>query len=223
MVCDDADGANAQEDKAPARNTKIQFEAAREVDEAKVDYDLWAREKWRVEMSDEDIYMTSKRGRNPSFKSFRGVSHERGLSVTETSKTSYANDARQWQQFKSLHFDGEQASHSSDPDLVFHTKLRVFATRYLVEALRQQCLKSLHRDLCNMYLTGLDIPHVLDLLEYTFRETGRREPGGPSPLRELVIHFAACGAQKLAQTTRFRDLLDEFAVMGSDLVVKLVT
>ena len=53
-------------------------------------------------------------------------------------------------QFRSHRFAGNEASISSDPDLLAHVKTYVFATRYLVDSLRVQCLKSLHRDFCSI-------------------------------------------------------------------------
>jgi hypothetical protein len=127
-----------------------------------------------------------------------------------------------WEQFRQLRFAGREASPSTIPDLVFHGKLYVFATRYLVDSLRTQCLKSLHRDLCELSLNKRNISHVLDLIEYAYQESGRGEHDGGSSLRNLVIHYAACEARNLAEDSRLRDLLDRFSEMGSDMVTKLV-
>ncbi|OOF96324.1 hypothetical protein ASPCADRAFT_144635 [Aspergillus carbonarius ITEM 5010] len=107
------------------------------------------------------------------------------------------------------------------PYLVFHAKLYVFATRYLIPALAQLCLRKLHRDL--LYLgfaeSGLEgedeeqyalnrtkSRKVLDLLHYTYTKTTRLEPITPTSatqlrdndLRKLVVHFAACKVRDLA-------------------------
>lgn len=129
---------------------------------------------------------------------------------------------RRWDQFRSLQFVGNEALISSDPDLLAHAKTYVFATRYLVDSLRGQCLKSLHRDLCKFSLNSRSVSHILDLLQYTFEQTGRQEPNGCLSLRELVIHYASCEARTLIENARFRHLLDEYGEMGSDLVAKLL-
>jgi hypothetical protein len=64
--------------------------------------------------------------------------------------------------------------------------------------------------------------HILDLLQYTFEQTGRQEPDGWYSLRKLVIDYTSCEARFLVENTRFRRLLDEHGEMGSDLVAKLV-
>ncbi|KAJ9219101.1 hypothetical protein DTO271D3_5748 [Paecilomyces variotii] len=101
-------------------------------------------------------------------------------------------------------------------------RIYVFATKYLVEQLRQQCLKSLHRDLRRFSLNRESASLVLDLLDFTYANTGRYEPGGKSPLRDLVIHYIACEARTLGDNERFTEILDSNAEMGSDLVAKLV-
>lgn len=129
---------------------------------------------------------------------------------------------RRWSQLRHLKFVGDEATISSHPDLLAHAKIYVFATRYLVDPLRKQCLKSLHRDLCNFPLNGRTMTHILDLLEYTYEQTGRQEPDGCYSLRMLVILYISCEARTLAENTRFRHILDDHGEMASDLVAKLV-
>ncbi|OJJ82562.1 uncharacterized protein ASPGLDRAFT_75699 [Aspergillus glaucus CBS 516.65] len=115
-----------------------------------------------------------------------------------------------WKQFRQLHFVGDEASISLTPDLVFHGKLYT------------QCLKSLHCDLCKFSLNKQNVPHILDLLEYTYQESGRGDPDIGCSLRDLVIHYAAFEARTLAENRRFGNILDRFSEMGSDLVRKIV-
>jgi hypothetical protein len=129
---------------------------------------------------------------------------------------------RRWSQFRHLRFFGDEAKISPQPDLLAHAKLYVFATRYLIDPLREQCLKSLHRDLCNYSLNRQSMAHILDLLEYTYEQTGRQEPGGSYSLRMLVIDYISCEARTLVENARFRRILDGHGEMASDLVVKLV-
>ncbi|PWY89338.1 hypothetical protein BO70DRAFT_166034 [Aspergillus heteromorphus CBS 117.55] len=107
------------------------------------------------------------------------------------------------------------------PYLVFHAKIYVFATRYLIPALAQLCLRKLHRDLLYLgfaesspeeededqhILNSTKARKVLDLLHYTYNKTTRLEPITPTSatqlrdneLRKLVVHFAACKVRDLA-------------------------
>jgi hypothetical protein len=98
----------------------------------------------------------------------------------------------------------------------------VFATRYLIDPLREQALKSLHRDLRAFPFCSSKVSHIFDLLEYTFKNTGRQEPGGCYSLRKLVIDYVACKAKSLTKHPRFGRILDENGETGSDLAAKLV-
>jgi hypothetical protein len=127
-----------------------------------------------------------------------------------------------WERFRSLKFSSEPASVSPNPDVLFHAKLYVFATKYLIEPLRQQCLASMHRDLRSFSLNRENRSLILDLLDFTYTHTGRAEAGGKSSLRDLVIHYVACEVRTLADDEKLSDLLDSNAEVGSDLVLKLV-
>ncbi|OOQ89688.1 hypothetical protein PEBR_06946 [Penicillium brasilianum] len=129
---------------------------------------------------------------------------------------------RRLRQFEFLEFPGEEAVKAHNPDFLAHAKIYTFATRYLVDSLREQCLKSLHRDLCEFTLNARNMSHFLDLLQYTFEHTGRQEPGGFSSLRRVVIDYTSCKAKYLVKSARFRQILDMFGEIGSDLVAKLV-
>lgn len=111
------------------------------------------------------------------------------------------------------------------PYLTFHAKVYVFATRYLIPALAQLCLRKLHRDLLHLNFgdadakdPGLDLhqlgglavrqaPMVLDLLRYAYTKTARLEPISPTSatqlreneLRRLVVHYAACKVKELSR------------------------
>ncbi|KAL4944319.1 hypothetical protein BDV06DRAFT_233483 [Aspergillus oleicola] len=107
------------------------------------------------------------------------------------------------------------------PYLIFHAKLYVFATRYLIPNLAQLCLQKLHRDLVNLafpdpdpqnqyaeqlVLTTTKARMIVDLLNYAYTKTTRLEPITPSSatqlrdneLRRLVVHYAACKVRDLA-------------------------
>lgn len=107
------------------------------------------------------------------------------------------------------------------PYLLFHAKVYVFATRYLISGLAQLCLKKLHSELLNFSLTppaeddeddtalhlfNARAQMFLDVMRYTYNKTTRFEPEcqtsatllRESELRKLVTHFAACKMRELA-------------------------
>jgi hypothetical protein len=105
------------------------------------------------------------------------------------------------------------------PYLIFHARLYVFATRYLVPNLAHLCLTKLHQDLVNFPLNLPDDPTaggdpnaaaVLELLHFTFTNTKRTDPVFALPgmnqypaedenqLRKLVVQYAACKLRELA-------------------------
>lgn len=105
---------------------------------------------------------------------------------------------------------------------MFHAKLYIFATKYLIEPLRQQCLRSIHRDLSTFSLNRDNRSLIFDLLHFTYAFTGRFEAGGRSALRDIVIHYVACEIRTLVDDKKLTELLDSDTEIGSDLVMKLV-
>ncbi|KAK2793756.1 hypothetical protein FQN52_000708 [Onygenales sp. PD_12] len=111
------------------------------------------------------------------------------------------------------------------PYILFHAKLYVFSTRYLIPTLAQLTLKKLHRDLLSFPLSSTTPQHLapasaaalIQLLHFTFTNTKRDDPvlaltptGDVAPsaaaqnalrqneLRKLVTHYAACRVRELA-------------------------
>jgi hypothetical protein len=166
---------------------------------------------------------------------------EQDAPIIDTSFASQPISARAkgftpWGEFTSLEYVHEPLS-TYDPStrrafwkprapyLVFHAKVYVFATRYLIPGLAQLCLKKLHRDLLELPLnpdSGKDdedeeeatnfearAKMILDLLQYTYSKTARFEPLcqtsatllRESELRKLVAQYAACKMRELAAYT----------------------
>ncbi|PLB34048.1 uncharacterized protein BDW47DRAFT_84008 [Aspergillus candidus] len=149
--------------------------------------------------------------------------HETGISLWDEFATIDYVDPRKFSTRPPSSFSGHlQPSGSDLPYLLFHAKLYVFATRYLIPALAQLCLRKLHRDLVylgfpesatdrsdpeQMILTNTKARMVLDLLHYAYTKTTRLEPISPTSatqlrdneLRRLVIHYAACKVRDLAE------------------------
>ncbi|OQD88728.1 hypothetical protein PENANT_c003G09099 [Penicillium antarcticum] len=136
-----------------------------------------------------------------------------------------------WDEFVSLQYTDDSASKLSPveptsdlPYLTFHAKVYVFATRYLIPALAQLCLRKLHRDLLLISFTEQETADpspsqklgvlaarkaqmVLNLVHYAYTKTARLEPISPTSatqlreneLRRLVVHYAACRVKDLAK------------------------
>lgn len=146
--------------------------------------------------------------------------HEKGISLWDEFTAMDYIDPRTFEGTRPPSALSTQSSRSGLPYLIFHAKLYVFATRYLIPALAQLCLRKLHRDLLLLAFpddaqpdgqddeqTILKARMVLDLLHYTYTKTARLEPISPTSatqlrdneLRKLVIHYAACKVRDLAR------------------------
>lgn len=164
---------------------------------------------------------------------------QRNVPIIDTSFATQPISARRakgmsvWDEFAGLEYVHEPptmydpsmrlpSSNAQVPYLVFHAKVYVFATRYLIPGLAQLCLKKLHRDLLDFSLnpdSGDDekeannfearVKMILDLLQYTYSKTARFEPVcqtsatllRESELRRLVTQYAACKMRELAAYT----------------------
>ncbi|CAI7636242.1 unnamed protein product [Penicillium glandicola] len=137
-----------------------------------------------------------------------------------------------WDEFTSLQYDEPATSKPAPvetpstefPYITFHAKVYVFATRYLIPALAQLCLRKLHRDLLTLSSTDFESADpsdsqvldglaatkaqmVLELVHYAYTKTARLEPISPTSatqlrenqLRRLVVHYAACNVKELSR------------------------
>lgn len=137
-----------------------------------------------------------------------------------------------WDEFTSLQYDEPATSKPTPietpstglPYITFHAKVYVFATRYLIPALAQLCLRKLHRDLLLLSSTDFETADlgdsqildglaatkaqmILELVHYAYTKTTRLEPISPTSatqlrenqLRRLVVHYAACNVKELAR------------------------
>lgn len=127
-----------------------------------------------------------------------------------------------WDSFESRTFSGRVAKSTLSPNPMFHAKLCDFSTKYLIEPLREKCLKSFHSDLLDHNLTSETSYLILDLLEYVYANTGRTEPTRKSSLRDLVIHYVACQLPILSQHRDFSKILESNAEIGLDLAMEML-
>jgi hypothetical protein len=108
---------------------------------------------------------------------------------------------RRRSQFRGLRFVGDEATFCPNLDVLARANIYVFATRYLVDLLREQCLKSLHRDLCSFSLNKKTTTYILDLLKYTYEQTSKQGPDGCYSIKMLVILYILCEVQTLLENT----------------------
>ena len=89
---------------------------------------------------------------------------------------------------------------------------------YLIEGPKQLCLHKLHRDLMVSEPEEDNVAEVIELLEYTYDNTAKKEhnsEGVGIELRDLVMAYAASKALELISFEKFREMLTK----GTDLVV----
>ncbi|PCG99262.1 BTB/POZ [Penicillium occitanis (nom. inval.)] len=103
----------------------------------------------------------------------------------------------------------------------FTMKVYSFATKYLIEPLRQYCLRIIHEDLRNFRVDEENSHIILDLLKSTYLHTSSQEPDGQSLMRDLVIHYVTCKFTTLAKDEAFTCLVESNGEIGSDLVIAI--
>ncbi|KAK2810233.1 hypothetical protein FQN50_003203 [Emmonsiellopsis sp. PD_5] len=161
------------------------------------------------------------------FASLQYIHHQRTSAMALPSPLSRTHKQAQADEHGHGHGYGIAPSTSeSIPYILFHAKLYVFSTRYLIPTLAQLTLKKLHRDLLSFPLSSTTPSHlapasaaaIIQLLHFTFSNTKRDDPvlaltptGEVVPtavvgqnalrqneLRKLVTHYAACRVRELA-------------------------
>jgi hypothetical protein len=99
-------------------------------------------------------------------------------------------------------------AHQSKAIYKTHIAVYLFATRYLIEPLRQKCLDYLHYELKH-YARHLRPSMLVNFLDKIYEYTTLYVPGGSCALRDLVIRFAACHIRRLRRNKSF-----EIAILG---------
>jgi hypothetical protein len=102
-----------------------------------------------------------------------------------------------------------------------HARLYVFAEMYDIHRLRELSLHNLQRTLTEFTLYSQRLEDIIDLMQYTYLNTAEW-PESIDPLRSLVIHYAACVVEDLAQSTQFRRLMEEMGQLARDLMGQLL-
>lgn len=158
-----------------------------------------------------------------------------GFRGGKNAKTTKAEQL--WSNFKNLEFKDKNPDISDEKSgmgnkdftsafptavsLLYHTKLYIFAEKYLVDNLRILCLRKLHANLRDFELTVHTSEDILEILEFAYKNTARQE-SGDNELRTLIVHYAACKAEVLKRNTNLRSLLEANGEMACDLFYKVL-
>jgi len=107
------------------------------------------------------------------------------------------------------------------PIFLSHASLYVFADQFAIPTLRELTLDKLRLTLSRFDLISERTDAIAQLLKYTYTKTKDSEEN-PDKLRELVIDYATCHVEKLAENRAFLDLLGEPGSLCKDLVLKVL-
>lgn len=102
-----------------------------------------------------------------------------------------------------------------------HARLYVFAETYDIGPLKLLSIHKLQRTLTSFTLYRRRIGDIVDLMRYTYLNTADLSESADS-LRVLVIHYAACFVEELAQSAQFQSLLEEVGQLARDLVGQML-
>lgn len=96
--------------------------------------------------------------------------------------------------------------HRSNSVYKTHILVYTFATKYLIEPLRQKSLDYFHFEL--VYNSGrLSSSALVKILDYIYHRTTSYQPGGPCAMRDLIIRYAAGRIRELKGEKSFEDLV----------------
>lgn len=102
-----------------------------------------------------------------------------------------------------------------------HARVYVFAEAYNVQQLRYVALQKLQRTLAGFTLYEERTGDITTLLRYVYENTAEHKHE-LDDLRSLVIHFAACNIETIAQDESFKNMLKEGGSIIGDLLYRLM-
>lgn len=105
-----------------------------------------------------------------------------------------------------------------DHELMYHAEVCTAATRYRMNNLQHLSLQKLHKRLKMLEPQAKQIPSFLDVLEYVYTDAN---VDAVLELRKMVLAYAAAKMHVLRHNNRFRDIMEENAKIGCDLVYEV--
>lgn len=122
---------------------------------------------------------------------------------------------RLWNRFSMLR-STSRLEHQSNTIYKTHIGVYLFATKYLIEPLRQRCLDYLHYEL-RYYAWHLGSSMLVKFLDSIYEFTTPYEPGGSCAMRDLIVRFAACHIWRLRKEESFEKLVERRPEIALDL------
>ena len=110
----------------------------------------------------------------------------------------------------------QSAEEDYTPVFLGHVRLYVFAHRYDIKPLKALVLTKLHDTLCKFSLYEARFGDILELVRYTYENTESLKLR--DPLRELVTHYVAYEAKKVAASEEGLELVGENGPFARDLL-----
>jgi hypothetical protein len=170
----------------------------------------------------EDVWSETEPTRKRTMK-------EEFAAMYQRQHTTITKAEQLWKDFKALSFEqkrsiNKQSANTIGGDgsiaptmlLLQHAKIYVFAQEYLIYKLCALSLSRLHGHLKVHELTELTIGDIVEVLEFAYTHTAKRE-SSETDLRKLIVHFVACNADIFKRDPNFRSLLEENGEMACDL------
>ena len=148
----------------------------------------------------------------------------------------FGNKAALWQRLEAKKYGAMGMSHDElrahlkslkpqdelSDKLVYHAKLYVFATMYMIQSLKDLCLHKLSRDLEGFDFKDDSAGEFAELFRYVYVNTSGNDDdtiGTGSELRGLVVTYAACHAELLVENKAFLEVLEEGGEAASAFAV----
>lgn len=110
----------------------------------------------------------------------------------------------------------ESSNEDYSPVFLGHARLYVFAEKYDIEPLKAAALNKLHRTLSTFKLYEARYGDIVALISYTYDNTPSRRV--MDPLREMLVHYVAYEATRVARCGQCMELVQENGSFASDLL-----
>ncbi|MCJ1243638.1 hypothetical protein MMC30_000835 [Trapelia coarctata] len=110
----------------------------------------------------------------------------------------------------------ESANEDCTPIFLGHARLYVFAEKYDIKPLRAAALNKLHRTLSTFKLYEARYGDIVALIRYSYDNTPSRRV--MDPLREMLVHYVAYEATRVARCGQCMELVQENGSFASDLL-----
>lgn len=146
-------------------------------------------------------------------------------------KADFSKKSKLWDSFKSktyatsklppLHQKNHEIRENYAEVFHGHARLYVFAEKYDIGLLKCLSLQKLHQALVRYNLRDEPVENIVDLIQYSYSNTVDLS-GSTDGLRLLVISYAACIVEDLAQNTGFQSLLEHCGSAAKDLVIQML-